>query len=34
MRLQAAVTNVGLVLLLSLMVFALGNDLMRWFSQV
>jgi regulator of sigma E protease len=29
MRAQAAVTNVGLVLLLSLMVFAIGNDLAR-----
>lgn len=31
MRVQAAVTNVGLVLLLSLMVFAIGNDLVRAF---
>jgi regulator of sigma E protease len=29
MRVQAAVTNVGLVILLSLMVFAIGNDLAR-----
>jgi regulator of sigma E protease len=29
MKFQAAVTNVGLVILLSLMVFALGNDLVR-----
>jgi regulator of sigma E protease len=29
MRVQAAVTNVGLILLLSLMVFAIGNDLAR-----
>jgi regulator of sigma E protease len=29
MKLQAAVTNVGLVILLSLMVFAVGNDLVR-----
>lgn len=31
MRVQAAATNVGLVLLLSLMVFAIGNDLVRAF---
>jgi regulator of sigma E protease len=31
MRVQAAVTNVGLILLLSLMVFAIGNDLVRAF---
>jgi regulator of sigma E protease len=31
MRAQAAATNVGLVLLLSLMVFAIGNDLVRAF---
>jgi regulator of sigma E protease len=29
MKFQAAVTNVGLMILLSLMVFALGNDLVR-----
>jgi regulator of sigma E protease len=29
MKFQAAVTNVGLVILLSLMVFAIGNDLVR-----
>jgi membrane-associated protease RseP (regulator of RpoE activity) len=29
MKIQAAVTNVGLVILLSLMVFAVGNDLVR-----
>ncbi len=31
MRVQAAATNVGLVILLSLMVFAIGNDLVRAF---
>jgi membrane-associated protease RseP (regulator of RpoE activity) len=31
MRIKAAATNVGLVLLLSLMVFAIGNDLLRAF---
>jgi regulator of sigma E protease len=31
MRIQAAVMNVGLVILLSLMVFAIGNDLVRAF---